>query len=99
MYHVVVKSKNKKTNQFFHRIDVLSEQAGLNHYSGVYAIKELIDKKVISRESRPGHSSVYTLLKELPLYEPVENTTTHPVAQGYHITTTFKQNNLAHIGN
>jgi hypothetical protein len=102
MYHVAVRSKHKKTNQFYKRIDVLAYEAGLNHCSAVYAIKELIDKEIISRESRPGHSSIYTLLQELPLSEPKEKATTRPVAQGYHlpvaqgyhITTDLNINNL-----
>lgn len=102
MYHVAVRSKNKKTNQFFKRIDVLAYEAGLNHYSAVYAIKELKDNGILSRKTRPGHSSIYTLLQELPLSEPKEKATTRPVAQGYHppvaqgyhITTDFNINNL-----
>jgi hypothetical protein len=105
MYHVVARCRNRKTNQFYHQIDKLAEYAGLNHYSGVYAIKGLIDKKIISRESRPGHSSIYTFLQELNLFEPAsdkEKATTRsvaqgyhqPVAQGYHITTTPNNNNL-----
>jgi hypothetical protein len=106
MYHAIVRSKNKKTNQFFHRIDKLAYRAGLDHKSAVYAIRGLIDKEIISRESRPGHSSLYTFLKELPLEdEPALNkvfATTRsvqvshqqPVAQSHHITTGFKQSNL-----
>ena len=106
MYHAVVRSKNKETNQFFHRIDKLAHRAGLDHKSAVYAIKELIDNEIISRESRPGHSSLYTFLKELPLEDEsalnnvfattrsVQVSHQQPVAQSHHITTGFKQSNL-----
>lgn len=106
MYHAIVKSKNKETNQFFHRIDKLAYRAGLDHKSAVYAIRGLIDKEIISRESRPGHSSLYTFLKDLPLEDEtasdnvfattrsVQVSHQQPVAQSHHITTGFKQSNL-----
>lgn len=95
MYSTIYRCINRKTKKCFPRINVLAEYAGLNHYSAVYAIKELIDKGVIERESRQGHSSIYKLLQELPLcnpvaqgYHPTSSTgLPPPVAQGYHITT------------
>jgi len=53
-------------NQFFHSINKLANLADLSRPHAVYALKELEQKGIITREHRHGHSTLYT-------YIPAEN--------------------------
>lgn len=49
-------------NQFFHSIDTLADHANMSHKHAVYAIKELIDRGILKRYSRPGQSTIYEFI-------------------------------------
>jgi len=72
MYGVVIDVRayqdNEKClkNQFFHAIDTLADLADLSRPHAVYALKELEQKGIITREHRHSHSTLYT-------YIPSEN--------------------------
>jgi len=98
MLYVIEHVKNHKTNEFFHRVELLAEYAGLSRSYAFVGLAELLKWNIISRKKHPGKSSTYVWHPELakkPEAQPVQEIWTdpsrksgrHPSRKPGHVTT------------
>jgi hypothetical protein len=86
VYHVIRRIKNHKTQSFFHSVKKIADIAGISERWCQYALAGLVEKKILQKTERIGHTSIYKFINEVRLAEDNPRTVCTPLTHTMHPT-------------